>query len=149
MNKQASVRSIILVLLPLITVVLEFLPYGVGLNFVVQEANEFITIEHLYSYFDFLPVGYANVGPFLAAILTVVLLILSVIFIFKGSAKLLKTIVVIASIAFLCSLMPMIFGISNFTALGAVITLLLLAEMLLACSYVRTSRNSTTKQMRS
>ena len=59
-------------LLPLITLILEILPYGAVCNF----ATETRRIRELYSYFDLTPYGYANFAPFLTALLTCIILVL-------------------------------------------------------------------------
>ncbi len=56
-------------LLPLITLILEILPYGAVCNF----ATETRRIRELYSYFDLTPYGYANFAPFLTALLTCII----------------------------------------------------------------------------
>ena len=118
--KKTKIISLILIIAVL---VLEILPYGAVCNFIGDpEAN--ITIRHTYSYFDLTPYGYANLGPFLTAILSCILTILIVV---PGSDKvnLNKPIAIISAIAVITSLMPLLYGLNFYSFVGALITLLL------------------------
>ena len=70
-------------LLPLITLILEILPYGAVCNF----ATETRRIRELYSYFDLTPYGYANFAPFLTALLTCIILVLLAVWCFTGKRQ--------------------------------------------------------------
>ena len=120
--KKTKIISLILIIAVL---VLEILPYGAVCNFMGDpEAN--ITIRNTYSYFDLTPYGYANFGPFLTAILSCIITVLIVIL---GSDKvnLNKPIAIISAIAVITSLMPLLYGLSFYSFVGALITLLLSA----------------------
>ncbi len=113
-----------LLLLSASAIILELLPYGAVLNFGNPEGEPW---RRTFSYFSLTPFGYANFGPFITALLTCVLLVLSVIFIFKYSKGLNTAIMNISGIAALVSLSPVLFGISYISAVGVVITVVLLA----------------------
>ena len=58
-------------LLPIITLILEILPYGAVCNFAPSPTER---IRKTFSYFDLIPFGYANFAPFLTAIITCAIL---------------------------------------------------------------------------
>ena len=116
-------KSLLLLILPVITVILELLPWGVVLNFANPEGEPY---RRTYSYFSLTPYGYANFSPFITALLSCVILILTFIFIAKPRSVLYKVISLISIIAFIISLAPLLYGIRNFTVIGAFISVLLL-----------------------
>lgn len=122
-------KRLALLIAYVIAVVLELLPFGAVCNFATPER----TIRETFSYFDLVPFGYANFGPFLTAILTCVLLLLSLIYLFKEKNGLKKAITVLSLIAVVTSLMPLLFGISYFSVVGGLISLVLLAAFFLSC----------------
>lgn len=114
----------LLILLVLVTVfILEFLPNGVILNFSNQGSDELI--RRTYSYFSLTPFGYANFGPLLTGIVTILLMVLMVIFIFKDNVKIFNFIKTASIIAVIFSLMPLLLGINYFSLIGMVISALL------------------------
>lgn len=125
-------RKLRLVLLPAAAVLLELLPYGAVLNFGVQaEDGSIETIQRTYSYFSLTPFGYALFGPLLTAILSCLLVALGVLYLWRGKGK--AALKGLSVIAVLLSLSPLLYGVTYFSALGAVISALLLAEAVLAC----------------
>ncbi len=113
-----------LLLLSVSAIILELLPYGAVLNFGNPEGEPW---RRTFSYFSLTPFGYANFGPFITALLTCVLLILSVIAIFKYGKGLNTAIMNISGIAALVSLSPLLFGINYISAVGVAITVVLIA----------------------
>lgn len=113
------------VIILLAVIILELLPYGAVLNFAPAPGE---TIRSTYSYFSLVPFGYANFGPFLTAILSCILLFLSLLYLLKEKGK--RAIITISAIAFATSLMPLIFGFSYMTAIGIIISALLLVNMI-------------------
>ena len=118
------VKRFVLPILSVSAVILELLPYGAVLNFANPDGEPW---RKTFSYFSLTPFGYANFGPFITAFLTCVLLILSVICIFKYSKGLNTAIMNISGIATLVSLSPLLFGISYVSAVGVAIAVILLA----------------------
>ena len=117
-----------LYLLPVLAaLILELLPYGAVCNFALDGGE---TVRKTYSYFDPLPFGYANFAPFLTALATLVIIGLLVGYLFSGSARLVKVAKTATVCALLLSLCPLLFGISYFSVVGALITLCLLVQML-------------------
>ncbi len=124
-----KIKKIILLLLSLATIILELLPVGAVLYFLNPDGEPW---RRTYSYFSLTPYGYGNFGPFFTAILSCVLVILAGIFLWKSAKKLSVTIAVLSGVAFFTSLLPILYGISYLTAIGLAISVLLLAEMILA-----------------
>lgn len=120
-------KKLTAVLLPVTAIVLELLPYGAVLNFAPGPGE---TLRKTYSYFSLMPYGYANFGPLLTALLTCVILLLTVVLLFKDSKGIRKSIFVCSIIAIVTSLMPLMFGFSYFTVVGGCITVVLVAECL-------------------
>lgn len=130
MNKKAIITTALpAALLPAAAVILEALPYGAVLNFAPGPGE---TIRQTFSYFSLIPFGYANFGPFMTAALTCVILLLAVINIFADNRRLCKTTAVFSAVAFIISLMPLMFGLDYFTVIGAAISAILAAEFFLA-----------------
>ena len=109
----------------LVALVLEILPYGAVLNFANPEGEPF---RATFSYFDLTPYGYANFGPFITAILTCVLLVLSVIKLFVDKGE--KAIKIISIIALTTSLMPLL--VNCYSMIGGAISILLLAVFIIS-----------------
>ena len=112
-------------LLPVLTVVLELLPYGAVCNFANPEGEPF---RRTYAYFDLTPFGYANFSPLLTALLTCVMLALLVVFLFTGKAKLARVATLMTLTAAALSLCPLLLGIRYYSVVGGLITVTLLAE---------------------
>jgi len=108
---------------PIIALVCEILPFGVVLNFWNPEGEPF---RETFSYFDLTPFGYANFAPLITAILTCVILVATVIFVIKPKRTAAKILAVLSLIAFVISLMPLLYGLSFFSVVGAVISAALL-----------------------
>ena len=108
---------------PIIALVCEILPFGVVLNFWNPEGEPF---RESFSYFDLTPFGYANFAPLITAVLTCVILVVTVIFVIKPKRTAAKILAVLSLIAFVISLMPLLYGLSFFSVVGAVISAALL-----------------------
>ena len=120
-------------LLPLITLILEILPYGAVCNF----ATETRQIRELYSYFDLTPYGYANFAPFLTALLTCIILVLLAVWCFTGKRQ------IMTAAGAVLSLCPLLLGIDCFSVVGALISLSLLAEFLLVYFKFKMPKNES------
>lgn len=111
-------KKFILLAAVITALVLEILPYGAVCNFANPEG---VSFRRTYSYFDLTPFGYANFSPFTVAVLTVALLILTVISIL--TKKQLRTpLLTVSALATLISPAPLLYGISFFSLVGALIT---------------------------
>ena len=76
-------KRLLYLILPIITLILEILPYGAVCNFAHPETDGTIgRFRELYSYFDLLPFGYANFAPLLTAIVTCFVFLFLVIYCF-------------------------------------------------------------------
>ena len=121
-----KIQKALLAVLPAAAIVLELLPYGAVLHF----ANGFAgTIRETFSYFSFIPFGYANFGPLCTAVLSCLLLGLAAVYLLSGKGRPILRIVSVA--AFAVSLTPLLLGLSSFSVCGGAISVLLGAEALL------------------
>lgn len=99
-----------------VALVLEILPIGAVMVFATSSTER--TIE-VYSYFSMLPVGYANFAPLLTGILTILIILLGVIALFRfdKAASIRRTIFVCSIISLLFSIVPVfLFGTVGMTA---------------------------------
>ena len=121
-------KKIITLALLLSALVLEILPYGAVLNFANPEGEPW---RKTYSYFSMIPYGYGDFGPLITAILTCILLVILVLsLLLKKNWS--KSISIISAIATLTSLAPLMFGFSNFSLVGAMISACILATFVIS-----------------
>lgn len=117
-------KKIILLCILIAALVLEALPSGVVICFANPEGDPY---RETYSYFSLTPYGYANIFPLITAVMTCVLLLLLIISIILKK-DLSKSAAIIAGIASALSLCPLpLFGTDEFTAIGAAISICLIA----------------------
>ena len=121
-------KRLMYLILPVISLVLEILPYGAVCNFFDPEGG---TFRETFSYFSLVPYGYANFSPLLTAIITCVVFVLLIIYAFNGSRGVLKTSRVLLCVGVLLSLCPLLYGIESFSVVGGFISLSLGAELFL------------------
>ncbi len=121
-------KRLLYLILPIITLVLEILPYGAVLNFATSPEHQY---QETYSYFSLIPFGYANFAPFITAILTCAVLIMLIIFCITGKQNLAKFTCILTCACAVISFGPLIFGFSYFSIVGVLISLTLIAEFLL------------------
>lgn len=125
-------KRVFYLILPIAALILELLPFGAVCNFARPESDGTIgNLRELYSYFDLIPVGYANFAPFLTALVTCIVLLLTVIYCLKDVSGLLNILKGALIVAVVLSLCPLIYGIRYFSVVGALITAVLLAQLLL------------------
>ena len=122
-------RKLPIIVFAILTVilVLELLPYGAVLHFGNPEGEPF---RATFSYFDLTPYGYANFGPFITAILTCVLLVLSIINLLVETGKIKTIIKIVSLIAFVISLAPLL--VNCYSVLGGAISVLLLLVFIIS-----------------
>ena len=117
-------KRIALLVLPLTALTLELLPSGVVLRFSNPEGEPWV---RTYCHFDLTPFGYANFGPLIAAVLTCVLLLLAVIYLFKPRKGLNTALMNVSGFAAVAAFAPVMFGVEYLTVIGIVVGLLLAA----------------------
>ena len=131
-------KRVLYLILPILTIILELLPYGAVCNFANPEGEPW---RETFSYFDMVPFGYANFAPLITGVLSVVILLLMMIFFFTGSQKLAAVAKILLIVCAVISLGPLVFGIRYFSIVGALITATLIAELLLLLFAVKPVRN--------
>lgn len=131
-------KKMLYFVLPIITIILEILPYGAVCNFANPEGEPW---RMTFSYFDLTPFGYANFAPFLTAIITSAILVLLLIYLFKDTYRLIKVTRILLCVGIVLSLCPLLYGISFFSVVGALITVALIAELILLSVSDRASKN--------
>ena len=109
---------------------LELLPWGAVCNFAAENGEY---LRETYSYFDPLPFGYANFGPLITALLSSVLLTLWVCgAVFESEGGYFRLMSVLSAAAALTSLLPLTLGMRFYSPIGAAISLLLIASLILS-----------------
>ena len=121
-------KRFLYLVLPIITLILEVLPYGAVCIFASSPTDR---IRETFSYFDLTPFGYANFAPFLTALITCLIFVLLLIYWLKGNTVFAIKAKNILYVAAVMSLGPLVFGLSYFSVVGALITTCLIAELLL------------------
>ena len=123
-------------ILPVITLILEILPYGAVLNFARPSENgEIGYFRETYSYFDLMPYGYGNFFPLVTAILTCVVLVLLGIYSMVGKKQFITITKGIACFATVSSCFPILMGVKYFSLVGILISISLSAETWLLMQY--------------
>ena len=122
-----NMKKVCLVVLPALTIVLELLPVGAVCIFATSPIER---VKATFSYFSLTPFGYANFAPFITATLTVAIFLLSVFSLKKDS--ILKALFVLSIITVVISLLPLMYGLNYYTLVGAIITVTLVIESILA-----------------
>ena len=110
-------KKIRLLILPIITIVLEILPYGAVLVFAPSPTDR---VRETFSYFSLTPFGHANFAPFITALISI------------KQKRVCKALFIVSLVAAVISLLPLAFGFSYFSIVGVIITLMLAAESVLA-----------------
>ena len=119
-------KRLLCLILPVVTLILEILPYGAVCNFANPEGEPW---RKTFSYFDLTPWGNANFAPFLTAINTCAILTLLLVYLFTNKHRMITVTKVLLCIGTVLSLCPVLFGISFFSVVGALITTSLIAEL--------------------
>lgn len=122
-----KIKKILTAFFSLFAVILEALPGGVVLLFANPEGEPW---RRTFSYFSLTPFGYANFGPFITAILTCIILIFSLISLFKNIKKLMSAIKYLSFICVITSIMPLFYGLDYITPIGISVTLVLIFILL-------------------
>lgn len=116
------------VILPIVTLVLEALPYGAVLRFANPEGEPW---RETFSYFSLTPFGYANFAPFITAIATCIVFLLLVLYCATGKLRWVKTAQNFLWGCAAVSFGPLLYGLPFYSAVGFLISLSLIAELLL------------------
>ena len=128
-------KRLLYLIFPIVTLILEILPYGAVCNFVNPEGDPW---RKTFSYFDLTPFGYANFAPFLTAITTCVMLVLLLLYLFTDKTKIITSTKVLLCVGVVLSLCPLLFGTNFFSVVGALITTSLIAELVLLFVAIKT-----------
>ena len=131
-------KKLLYLILPIITLILEILPYGAVCNFANPEGEPW---RRTFSYFDLTPFGYANFAPFLTAIATCVILISLLVYLTTNKYRALTVAKTVACIGVILSLCPLFYGFTFFSFIGALITVCLITELLLLVFSSKTINN--------
>ena len=120
-------KRLLYLVLPIVTLILEILPYGAVCNFANPEGEPF---RETFSYFDLTPFGYANFAPLITAVITCIVFLLIVIFCITGNPMWAHKARNILCVGAVFSLGPLVLGVRFFSIVGALITVSLVAELL-------------------
>ena len=121
-------KRLLRLILPIITLILEILPYGAVCNFANPEGEPW---RKTFSYFSLTPFGYANFSPFFTAIVTCVMFLLLAIYCINGRRKLVIIAERLLYAAIILSLCPLLLGIEYFSVVAGTITVSLIGQAVL------------------
>ena len=120
-------QTVIVLAILAVILVLELLPYGAVLHFGNPEGEPF---RETFSYFDLTPYGYANFGPFITALQTCSLLVMSVVDLFLNNRRLKNALRIVAFVALVASLGPLL--VNCYSIIGGAISILLSAVLIIS-----------------
>lgn len=139
-KKKREAGRIAVVILAVLVILLELLPYGAVLRFGSPDGIESV---HYTSYFDLTPYGYANFGPFFTALLSVAIFILSF---FPKRGCTIAALVCNVS-AFLTSLLPLImYGPQYYSLVGGLISLVLAGGLVVRLVFKKAANSSSAQK---
>ena len=115
-------KNVWLLLLALVVIALELQPTGAVLRFGNPGGEPF---RETFSYFSLVPFGYANFAPLLTAVTSVILTVILVLELLFDRRGLRRTALVLSFVSLLLSLGPILYGFSNYSVVGAGISLFL------------------------
>lgn len=120
-------KKLTYLILPIITIIFEALPFGVICNVPAVEGEAY---NNKFSYFSSMPINYGNFAPFMTAILTCIFILLLLIYCFTNKKQLLNIAkyLVCASAGFA---LGALFGGIKITSIGIIITVTLILEAIL------------------
>lgn len=121
-------KRFLYLIIPIITLVLESLPYGAVCIFATSPTER---IRETFSYFDLTPFGYANFTPLFTAIVTCIVFALLIAYCIKGNPNAAIKAKNILYVAVVMSLGALVFGIDYYSIVAGLITLSLVVELLL------------------
>ena len=121
-------KRFLYLLLPIITLILEILPFGAVCLF-ADGPNK--SIRQTFSYFDLTPFGYANFAPLLTGIISCLIFVMILIYCIKGNTRIAIKAKNFLFVAIVMSLGPLVFGVRYFSLVAGLITISLVAELLL------------------
>ena len=121
-------KRFLYLIIPIITLVLESLPYGAVCIFATSPTER---IRETFSYFDLTPFGYANFTPLFTAIITCIVFALLIAYCIKGNPNAAIKAKNILYVAVVMSLGALVFGIDYYSIVAGLITLSLVVELLL------------------
>ena len=94
----------LVLLAPITALIFELLPYGVKLVFSDGPENNFRKYVSTYSYFHIMPLAYGNWGPMITGVLTGIIIILAIVWLFRKKENRPMAIIVLSIIALCTSL---------------------------------------------
>ena len=122
-------KRFIYVILPIITLILEIIPYGAVLNFGrPSETGEIGYFRELYSYFDMTPFGYANFAPLITGIFTCITLLRIIGYCISGKSTVAivgRNLCIITAIINLC---PLLYGVKYLSVVAVLVSISLVME---------------------
>lgn len=136
-------KRLVYLILPIITLILEILPYGAVCVFAPSPTER---VKETFSYFDLTPFGYANFAPLFTGIITCIILLLLGIYCITGKTHLA---IMAKNILYVCavfSLGPVVLGFHFLSVVGVLITLCLIGETLLLRHLLKGTNDSRETQ---
>ena len=136
-------KRLLYLIFPIITMILEIIPYGAVCNFANPEGKAW---RKTFSYFDLVPFGYANFAPLLTAIITTAIIVLLSVYLFTAKYRVITMVKGLLCVGVVLSLCPLFYGMDCFSVVGLLITISLVGELVWIFISVRLSDNGGQKK---
>lgn len=121
-------KKVLLLILPVVTIILEALPYGAVLNFANPEGEP---IRKTFSYFSLTPFGYANFTPFCTAVISCFYFALLIIYCATEKPHILRGVKNLLIVCVGLSFCPLLLGFQHFSLVAGLISVCFIAELVL------------------
>ena len=137
MEKKLIMKKISMLMVSIITIVLEILPYGAVCMFMDDGGEK---IKRTFSYFDLTPYGYANFAPLVTAVLSSIVCILCILHVWVYNRIIKKSIAVMAVLSAITSILPFFLGFEyiTFTSICVFLSIIILFVL----SIIKEQRNN-------
>lgn len=125
-------KRLVHLILPVITLILEIIPYGAVLNFKrPTDTGEIVDSITLYSYFDTMAFAWGNIAPMITGIFTCISLLFVIAYCMKGknrTAIVARKLLLVTAVINLC---PLFYGVKYLSLVAILVTASLVTEAVL------------------
>lgn len=120
-------KRITMIVLSSLLLIMQFLPFGASVHSIVDNTHN----AQYYSFFHLAPLMNGNFAPFVVAVLSAVLFMLSIIYSITKKKQMEKPMFLVACIAMLLSFCPLFYCIQCFNLVACLISLILFIQTMM------------------
>lgn len=121
-------KRLLCIVFPAIALILEILPFGAVCNFAVSPEK---IQRKTFSYFSLIPYGYANFTPFITAMITCVVIVLLLVYCFRGKHSIAKASKVLTGVGAVVSFGQFFLGLNYISIVSVLISIALVVGFIL------------------